>query len=66
MLGTFQMPGAMQYQTMPIRLPRGDAVLRIALTGWGQESDRLCIREAGFHHHLVKPVQAEVLAALIA
>jgi len=24
------------------------------------------MREAGFHHHLVKPVQAEVLAALIA
>jgi PAS domain S-box-containing protein len=28
----------------------------IALTGYGQESDRRKTRRAGFHHHLVKPV----------
>jgi PAS domain S-box-containing protein len=33
----------------------GDAIL-IALSGWGQEDDRRRAREAGFDHHLVKPV----------
>jgi CheY-like chemotaxis protein len=39
----------------------------IAVTGYGQESDRRRTREAGFHHHLVKPVDlAAVEATLIA
>jgi CheY-like chemotaxis protein len=37
----------------------------IALTGWGQEADRLSSREAGFDHHLVKPVDPEVLCRLL-
>jgi len=28
----------------------------IAITGYGQEADRIRTREAGFVHHLVKPV----------
>jgi PAS domain S-box-containing protein len=48
------------------RLPGGDAILRIALTGWAQEADRERVRAAGFHHHVVKPAQAELLAELIA
>jgi CheY-like chemotaxis protein len=28
----------------------------IAVTGYGQESDRLKTKQAGFQHHLVKPV----------
>jgi CheY-like chemotaxis protein len=31
-------------------------VVLVALTGYGQESDRQRSREAGFDHHLVKPV----------
>jgi PAS domain S-box-containing protein len=38
----------------------------IALTGWGQEADRLRSREAGFDEHLVKPVDADALIALLA
>jgi PAS domain S-box-containing protein len=39
----------------------------IAVTGYGQESDLRRTREAGFHHHLVKPVDlAAVEATLIA
>jgi PAS domain S-box-containing protein len=38
----------------------------IALTGWGQEKDRRRAREAGFDHHLVKPVDLEVLKTLLA
>ena len=33
----------------------------IALTGYGQESDRRRARDAGFHHHLVKPVDLGAL-----
>jgi CheY-like chemotaxis protein len=36
--------------------PWGKAVVIIALTGWGQESDRQRSREAGCDGHLVKPV----------
>jgi PAS domain S-box-containing protein len=46
------------------RYTRG--VLLIALTGWGQEEDRRRTREAGFDHHLVKPVEPEVLQSLLA
>jgi CheY-like chemotaxis protein len=38
----------------------------IALTGWGQEENRRRSREAGFDHHLVKPVDLEVLQAILA
>ncbi len=36
-----------------------------AITGYGQESDRERSRAAGFHEHLVKPVDFSKLAALI-
>jgi PAS domain S-box-containing protein len=38
----------------------------IAITGYGQEQDRSRTREAGFDHHLVKPVDPVELAALLA
>ena len=38
----------------------------VALTGWGQESDRKKTRESGFDHHLVKPVDYDALADLLA
>ena len=42
------------------------AVLRlIAVTGYGQDSDRAKAKEAGFDHHLVKPVDLTVLIPLI-
>jgi len=37
----------------------------IALTGWGQEEDRKKSGDAGFDHHLVKPVDLAVLEPLI-
>ena len=37
----------------------------VAQTGWGQESDRARSQEAGFDHHLIKPVAPEVLANII-
>ncbi|MDQ3181382.1 MAG: PAS domain S-box protein, partial [Acidobacteriota bacterium] len=41
-------------------------VLLIALTGWGQDDDRIRSSEAGFNHHLVKPVEIEKLQTLLA
>jgi DNA-binding response OmpR family regulator len=48
-----------------IRSARGDGVLIIAITGWGQEDDRRRAREAGFNHHFTKPVDFERLLDLI-
>jgi PAS domain S-box-containing protein len=42
----------------------GGSVLVIAQTGWGQEQDRSRTREAGFDHHLVKPVDLDALTEL--
>ena len=46
--------------------PWGDAVVLIALTGWGQEADRRRSSEAGFNRHLVKPVEYSQLTKLLA
>jgi signal transduction histidine kinase/ActR/RegA family two-component response regulator len=37
----------------------------VAITGWGQEKDRVKAREAGFDHHLVKPVDVVQLAKIL-
>lgn len=37
----------------------------IALTGYGQESDRKAALAAGFNHHLVKPEDAAKLISLL-
>ena len=39
--------------------------LLIAVTGWGQEEDRRRSKDAGFDHHLVKPVDPAALSALL-
>lgn len=45
---------------------RHSGICLIALTGYGQPSDRAIGREAGFDAHLVKPVRVEQLLALLA
>ena len=42
-----------------------DLVL-VALTGWGQEDDRRRSKDAGFDHHMTKPVEFEALLKLLA
>lgn len=37
----------------------------VALTGWGQDGDREKSAAAGFHHHLVKPVDPKALRKLL-
>ena len=48
------------------RQPWGRTTQIIAQTGWGQDTDRLRSREAGFDDHLVKPVAPADLLTLIA
>lgn len=47
------------------QLPDGRDVQLIALTGWGQDEDRRLCKQAGFDHHLVKPVKLNELRELI-
>src|SRR5690348_17992594 len=44
----------------------GKDIIVLALTGWGQESDRRKSEEAGFNGHLVKPVDYDKLLELLA
>lgn len=46
--------------------PWGQEIVIAALTGWGQEEDRRKSKEAGFNDHLVKPVDAKALFAILA
>ena len=44
---------------------QGKDLRLIALTGWGQEDDKRRARDAGFDHHLTKPVDPRRLDALL-
>lgn len=41
------------------------ATVLVAVTGWGQDSDRRRSKDAGFDHHLVKPVDLEILKKVL-
>jgi signal transduction histidine kinase/ActR/RegA family two-component response regulator len=60
------MPGMDGYETArAIRQQAGaENILMIALTGWGQNDARRRTVEAGFDHHLVKPVELEQIVKL--
>jgi len=62
------LPGMDGYQVA--RTLRGqsdlDGVVLVALTGYGQEQDRLRSREAGFDEHLVKPASIDDLRRVLA
>ena len=47
-------------------LPETRDAVFIALTGYGRPDDRQNARDAGYDHHLVKPIEPEELLALIA
>ena len=44
----------------------GVRAVLIAVTGWGQENDKRRAREAGFDHHLVKPVEPDQVEQILA
>jgi CheY-like chemotaxis protein len=45
--------------------PWGGDVVIVALTGWGQDEDRRRSRDAGFDHHVIKPVAYASLMELL-
>ena len=61
------MPGMNGYEVARALRERPIApITLVALTGWGQESDRRRAIEAGFDYHLTKPVDPEALNRLFA
>ena len=46
--------------------PWSKGMIIVALTGWGQDEDRRRSAEAGFDHHMVKPVEVDALGKLMA
>jgi CheY-like chemotaxis protein len=48
-----------------VRATGAGPLLMVALSGYGEEQDRLRSREAGFDRHLVKPVDPEVLRQIV-
>ena len=61
------MPGMNGYEVAKAlrNNPKMAAVTLVALTGWGGEQDRALSREAGFDHHLIKPVDMKVIETLL-
>jgi signal transduction histidine kinase/response regulator RpfG family c-di-GMP phosphodiesterase len=49
-----------------LQQPHPGRCLLVAMTGYGQDEDRRRSHEAGFHHHLVKPVDPQTLRDLLA
>jgi CheY-like chemotaxis protein len=62
------MPGMSGYELAKAirQVPQLQATRLVALTGWGAKEDRERARDAGFDHHLTKPVSFEALNALLA
>jgi signal transduction histidine kinase/CheY-like chemotaxis protein len=62
------LPGLDGYEVARrLREDRGTRrMLLVALSGYGQEADRHRAREAGFDHHLVKPVKLDELERVLA
>jgi PAS domain S-box-containing protein len=61
------LPGMNGYEVAgALRTLLGDGVLIAAVTGYGQDADARRAAEAGFDHHLVKPVDAGSLERVLA
>ena len=62
------MPGMDGYEVarQMRQTPGLEDVVLAALTGWGQQEDRRRTAEAGFDHHLVKPVETAEVESLVA
>jgi len=46
--------------------PWAENIVICAMTGWGQEEDRRRSHDAGFDHHMVKPVEPRALMNMLA
>ena len=46
-------------------LPQLDGTVLVAQTGWGHKDDRTRSRDAGFDHHLIKPIDIGELQRIL-
>ncbi len=58
--------GGLEVARLLRQAPRMKDALLLALTGYGRDEDRARSEAAGFNAHLVKPVELDVLQALLA
>jgi CheY-like chemotaxis protein len=54
-----------QLATRIRKTPWGRATVLVAVTGWGQEKDKDRAFDAGFDHHLTKPIDPAALESLL-
>jgi DNA-binding response OmpR family regulator len=60
------MPGMDGYEACRrMRALHGDKLAIVAVSGWGQESDKQLAQRAGFDAHLTKPAAPQALAAIL-
>lgn len=59
------MPGMNGYDVARRVRASGNTATLVAMTGWGQEDARKRSQEAGFDHHLVKPMNFDALERLL-
>jgi PAS domain S-box-containing protein len=52
---------ARQLQTLPVLQP----MTLVAVTGWGQEADKIKATKFGFHAHFVKPISEAALRSIL-
>ncbi|HYJ16721.1 MAG TPA: ATP-binding protein, partial [Candidatus Limnocylindria bacterium] len=48
-----------------LEMPQARGITLIAQTGWGRDEDRELSRQAGFQHHLIKPIDHQLLEKLL-
>nr|WP_314629158.1 response regulator [uncultured Noviherbaspirillum sp.] len=66
-LSDIGLPGMDGYELAPAlrRLAGPRPMVLAAVTGYGQPTDRQRAIEAGFDHHLIKPLEADILLRFI-
>ena len=47
------------------QMPFTDRPILIAVTGWGRSEDKRLARDAGFDHHVTKPLEPDTLSTLL-
>lgn len=61
------MPGLNGYEACKrIRTRHGNAIVLVAVSGWGQDADKKQAMDAGFDAHLTKPADPDTLARTVA
>lgn len=64
-IGLPEMDGYELARRLRAREVPGTPLILIAVTGYGHEDDRKMAREAGFDHHLTKPINFAALTHLL-